>query len=364
MGQSRGRLKMKKDIYIIKNSVNNKVYIGQAKNAAERWLSHIYNAVYENKKSIDKQVIHRAMALYGYDKFHYEILESQIENYDKREQYWIKKYNSLVPNGYNVSVGGNGVGYGINAVCSIIKDENTLMNIITEISSSKKTFSNIAKKYCVGEEVISAINNGHRYKIDGFIYPLRNTRYSLDLLKQIRYSLRYETDISLKEIAKKYNIDCSQVSAINQGKIYYVKNEDYPIRKKRRQDLDDDIVNKIIDDIISSELSLSEIAIKYKVSKVRISGINNGRFYIRNNLKYPLRKQNDERNGRRKFIDREIVLEIHKMLRSGTSVSEISKKYNISKTTINNINSGKEKRYYIEGIKYPIKNKKHYKNKN
>lgn len=42
---------MKKDIYIIKNSVNNKVYIGQSKNSAERWLSHVYNAIYEKKSN-------------------------------------------------------------------------------------------------------------------------------------------------------------------------------------------------------------------------------------------------------------------------------------------------------------------------
>lgn len=347
---------MKKDIYIIKNSVNNKVYIGQAQDAAERWLQHIYDARYENKKSIEKQIIHRAMAKYGFDKFHYEILEHQIEDYDEKEKYWIKQYNSLVPNGYNVSPGGEGIGNGIDAVSSLIKDKETLLKIISEISSSNKTFSNIAKKYGVGEEVISVINTGKRYRIDGFNYPIRSTRYSNDLLKQIRYSLRYETDLSMKKIAKKYGIDLSQLSLINQGKIYYVDGEDYPIRKKRKRDLDDTIVDAIIEDIVNSDLCMSDIARKYNISCVSVSGINQGRFYVRDDLSYPLRSEGDKRNkGRKNFIDRDFILEIHSLLRQGVSNAEIAKKYNISNTTVRNINNGTIKKYYIDGVKYPIK---------
>ena len=347
---------MKKDIYIIKNSVNDKVYIGQAKDAAERWLQHIYDARYENKKSIERQLIHRAMAKYGFDKFHYELLEHQIENYDEREQYWIKQYDSIVPNGYNVSPGGGGMGADIDSVNSLINDEETLYKIISEISSSQKTFSNIAKKYNICEEVVSAINNGYRYRRDCFEYPLRTTRYSNELIKQIRYSLKYELDFSFKKIAQKYKVDCSQLSLINQGKIYYVNGEDYPLRKKRKRDLDNSIVDAIIEDIVNSDLCMSDIAKKYNVSSVRISGINQGKIYIKKDLKYPLREEGDMRNkGRKNFIDRDFILEIHSLLRQGVSCKEIAEKYNISNTTVYNINSGKIKKYYIEGVRYPIR---------
>lgn len=347
---------MKKDIYIIKNTVNDKVYIGQAANTEERWKSHIYNARYENKYSIDKQVIHRAMAKYGYENFYYEILESQIENYDEREQFWIKEYNSLVPNGYNVSPGGNGPGSGIDSAVSLIKDKETLLNIIADISSSGKTFENIAKKYGVGQEVISVINNGKRYRLEEFEYPLRNTRYSEDLLKQIKYSLKYEQDLSLKKIAEKYNIDLSQLSAINQGKIYYVRSDNYPLRDKRVRDLSDDIINNIIYDIIYSENCMSDIARKYNISPTTVSGINKGNYYKRENLSYPLREEGDKRNkGRKNFIDRDMILEIHKLLTDGMSNRKIADMYGVSDTTIANINSGKIKKYIIEGVNYPIR---------
>ena len=349
---------MKKDIYIIKNSINNKVYIGQSKNAAERWLSHIYNATYEVKMDKDVQVIHKAMIKYGVDKFHYEILEYQIENYDEREKYWIRFYNSQVPNGYNVSPGGNGNGIGIESVNSIFKDETKLLECISEISSSEKTFANIAKKFECSQEVISAINLGNRYRKDNLIYPLRNTdnRYSYSILKQIRYSLKYELDLSIKDISNKYKVDYSQVSNINQGKIYFVKNEKYPLRNKKLTDLDDKTVNKIIDDIINSDLCLSDIATKYNISRTRISGINQGTYYVKDNLNYPLRKDTDKRSkSLKKFIDLDVIKEIHELLNSDCSIKSIADKYNISTTTICNINSGKCKKYILNEYKYPIR---------
>ena len=348
---------MKKDIYIIKNSVNSKVYIGQAKNAAERWLSHIYNAKYEAKTNKEVQIIHKAMMKYGIDKFHYEILEYQIENYDEREIYWINYYNSRVPNGYNVVVGGNGVGYGTEHPSAVF-DEETLMKCISEISSTQKTFTNIAKKFHCSQEVISAINNGERYRSDKFSYPLRHTdtKYSYETLKQIRYSLKYELDLTIKDIANKYHVNCSQVSEINNGKIYFVANESYPLIKKRLKDLDEDTIHSIIQDILYSELCLSDIASKYNISRTRITSINKGTYYQDKNLHYPLREENDKRNkSLKKFLDITIVQEIHHLLQGNESIAFIADKYGVSDVTIRNINNGSCKKYILNGYIYPIR---------
>lgn len=351
---------MKKDIYIIKNSVNNKVYIGQAKNAAERWLSHLYNAKYENKISKEKQIIHRAMMKYGVDKFHYEILEYQISNYDEREIYWIKYFNSATPNGYNVAPGGSGMGAGCSSVNSVFSNKEELMKCISEISGTSKSFVNIAKKFGCSTEVISAINLGYRYKMDFLEYPLRDTdkRYSDSLIKQIRYSLKYEKDLSIKDISLKYSVDYSQVSLINKGKKYFLVNETYPLRKGHITDFDNATVDLIINDILYSDMCLSDIASKYNVSRSRISGINRGIYYRNSELTYPLREDTDIRSkSLKKYIDRDVVIEIIDFLRKGESISDISKRYGISKTTISNINNGKCKKYLIKGIDYPIRKK-------
>ena len=91
---------MKKDIYIIKNKVNNKVYVGQSLNAEQRFKSRC-------KGDYDNSLVDKAIQKYGKDNFWFEILESQVENYNDREKYWIRRLKSLSPNGYNLQAGGN-----------------------------------------------------------------------------------------------------------------------------------------------------------------------------------------------------------------------------------------------------------------
>ena len=90
-------------IYIIRNIINNKVYIGQTKTSVDiRWKEHLRHAKYGD------QVINRAMRKYGVDKFYIETLEiCDISVIDYREMYYIDLYNSTDKSkGYNVSIGG------------------------------------------------------------------------------------------------------------------------------------------------------------------------------------------------------------------------------------------------------------------
>jgi len=91
-------------IYIIKNTVNKKVYIGQTKVSVElRWKEHLRHAQYGD------QLINRAMKKHGVDKFFIETLElCDISLLDEREMYYIDLYDSTDKSkGYNVSIGGN-----------------------------------------------------------------------------------------------------------------------------------------------------------------------------------------------------------------------------------------------------------------
>lgn len=92
-------------IYIIKNKINNKVYVGKSVNIQARWYAHKYSS--ESEKAQDHYTkIHQAMKLLGKDNFYYEILElcSYLELSD-REKYWISYYDSY-KNGYNMTLGG------------------------------------------------------------------------------------------------------------------------------------------------------------------------------------------------------------------------------------------------------------------
>jgi hypothetical protein len=82
-------------------SPSNKIYIGQTIHTLEERIKG------HKKSSTNCTLLKRAIDKYG-DEMEYEILEEvSNELLDEREIHWIKYYNSLAPNGYNCSTGGN-----------------------------------------------------------------------------------------------------------------------------------------------------------------------------------------------------------------------------------------------------------------
>lgn len=96
-------------IYIIKNTINNLVYIGQAYNIERRWKVHyaIGKKDCSTKYVEYNNQIHTAMRKLGRENFYLEVLEEcEKEKLNEREKYWIKYYNSY-KNGYNGTEGGD-----------------------------------------------------------------------------------------------------------------------------------------------------------------------------------------------------------------------------------------------------------------
>lgn len=92
-------------IYIIRNTVNTKVYIGQTKKSVQhRFRQHIYSA---NKGS--HYVLYKAMRKYGTDNFYAQTLE-QCDNalLNNKEVFWISFYKANNSKyGYNMTEGGS-----------------------------------------------------------------------------------------------------------------------------------------------------------------------------------------------------------------------------------------------------------------
>jgi len=90
-------------IYKITNHINSKVYIGQtSRKIEERWRNHC-------RKNHTTTAINSAIKKYGKENFTIEILFCvlQSEHLDTAERFFIKYYNCLAPNGYNLDSGGN-----------------------------------------------------------------------------------------------------------------------------------------------------------------------------------------------------------------------------------------------------------------
>ncbi len=90
-------------IYVIKNSINDKCYIGQTRNSIEhRWNEHKKQANTRN------QALYLAMKKYDIKNFYVnEIEEISNELLDEQEKFWIKELNTISPYGYNMTYGGD-----------------------------------------------------------------------------------------------------------------------------------------------------------------------------------------------------------------------------------------------------------------
>jgi group I intron endonuclease len=289
---------LKKDIYIIKNNINDKVYIGQAKNTKKRFDSHC-----KPSSANDGDLVSVAISKYGKNNFYYEILEEQIEDYNEKELYWIKYYNSIVPNGYNILPGGNEppVIRGESHPESILSSEQ-VEQLTNDLKNTELKYTDLANKYgFVSKTSIEEFNYGKTYFRNYIDYPIRKENIigklkSSDIDNIIR--LLSTTYLSYEEISSTYNVEARTISRINRGLLHHRDNLEYPIRKGsvsgNKTSLTYDNVTEIIKLLKTTKLSLRNIARLYNCEYKVILGIKNGsiKLYRRSGLTYPLRKNN------------------------------------------------------------------------
>ena len=97
---------MESGIYIIRNTLNDKCYIGQSSNLKARWAKH--KNFLKNNKHHNKH-LQAAWNKYGEENFVFEILEKcPIEELDRKEIDYIRKYKTHTE-GYNLDEGGQGI---------------------------------------------------------------------------------------------------------------------------------------------------------------------------------------------------------------------------------------------------------------
>jgi group I intron endonuclease len=85
-------------IYLIKNNINNKVYVGSSVNIKNRWSVH--RSLLTNNKH-DSIKLQNSWNKYGSENFTFEILEFCDENIRQVEEQWISYFDSFYK-GYNM----------------------------------------------------------------------------------------------------------------------------------------------------------------------------------------------------------------------------------------------------------------------
>ncbi|HOE39705.1 MAG TPA: GIY-YIG nuclease family protein [Bacteroidales bacterium] len=290
---------MTKDIYIIKNDINNKVYVGQSNNVNQRFREHCK----PSSAYVENDLVAKAIQKYGKSHFWVEVLEEKVENYNEREQYWINKNNSIRPNGYNIMTGGEDppIFSGVNHSESKLT-EYILNEIICDLKYSDLSYRQIAKKYNTNTSTVGNINNGRAYVQTGIEYPIRETankcgKLSNTQVLKIIDTLKF-TYLSYEEIAGQYQVEARAISRINKGMFHRMSSESYPIRDyantNNKSKLSYNDVTKVIDLLNKTNISIRKIAQMFNVEANIIIGIKSGntKIYRRKGLKYPLRSNN------------------------------------------------------------------------
>jgi len=85
-------------IYILENKINGKCYVGQT--------IQDFNRRIKNHKS-SRTLIGNALRKYGIDNFIKTLIEVPAEELNELEIKYIKEHNSISPNGYNLTYGGD-----------------------------------------------------------------------------------------------------------------------------------------------------------------------------------------------------------------------------------------------------------------
>lgn len=92
-------------VYKITNTVNQKSYIGISIHEPEK------GRIKKHISGRGNLILARAVKKYGRDAFTHEILEENVfdEFLSELEKAYIAKFNTIRPNGYNITSGGGGI---------------------------------------------------------------------------------------------------------------------------------------------------------------------------------------------------------------------------------------------------------------
>lgn len=292
---------MKGIIYKITNKVNNKSYIGQTRYTIEfRWKQH------QHKK--DNTYFHNAIHKYGVENFSIEILEEcNIEDLNQKEIFYIAKYDTF-KNGYNLTIGGDG-----NR--RLLLDDS--YNEIKELYLSGFSSNKIATLYKVDKATIVKI-------LKSLDVKLRNNKLNINNQEFLELVEDYKSGFSLRELAKRYDCSATGLKEFLIKKGVDIKDKYNILEDNKAQEL-------IINDYLDNKKPLKELLLEYKCSYNTFTKI------------LSLHGISQKGKGRYfKLSDKE-CLELIGEFNAGKTVSQLSKKYEIDKTTIYSL----FKRYHV-----------------
>lgn len=230
MSYDNGSCKYTGYIYCITNKINNKKYVGQTiRTIKVRWSCHQS----ESKNLEDNTIFHRAIRKYGSSNF--EVMELEhIECNNKidlknqlnqLEIIYIKKLNTLNPNGYNLTYGGD-------SSSSVRKRKVVQANIVGEIINTFESIAEATRYIGYGECGLSSVLGNFTNMALGyywFYYDELNKKDIKDgiihnIYDNFKYIVQYNLEgeylnhyYTLLEASSSSNISTSRISQCCNG---------------------------------------------------------------------------------------------------------------------------------------------------
>lgn len=218
-------------IYCYTNLINGKKYVGQTINPKKRYNQHKSSAFNEKDKDYNTP-LHRAFRKYGYDNFNYEVIlsTSSLDILNELEIYFIAKYKTQVPNGYNILEGGNNSSRILNeetkinmmkAHANLTEDEVIELRIAYKEKESPSVIYNNKYKDRMHFQSFLNIWTGKRYASimpEVFADRGRHTKLNEEKVKQIKTEIAEGK--SYRKIAENFNISPSTIADIAHGRTW------------------------------------------------------------------------------------------------------------------------------------------------
>ena len=217
-------------IYIIRNTINNKVYIGSAVCCKQRFIGH--KSDFKNKKHNDR--FQNFVNKYGIKTLHFDIIEYVSDKHKliEREQYWINFYHSYKSkNGYNISkIAGSLLGIKMPKSHKDSCRKRMMGNRIrlnkkwteqekVEIGiRSRKMWAENPERLKSMSEKISKLKKGipiwknKKHPMSGRQHPNRK------IVEIYKNNILIDTILGINEAANKYNLDPCAISKVCNGK--------------------------------------------------------------------------------------------------------------------------------------------------
>ena len=277
----------------IKIDENEVVYVGRTNNLERRRREHeVYEPTEVNRPHYNYP-LSRGIRKYGKDAYKCEIIE-EVSTYEeslKQEKYWIKYYNTFNdPSKYNYTPGGE-------LSFTTAKFEDEIIEEVKNLLEQRVDYETIKDRTGISISHISEINTGKRRRDRNRIYPInemtRGRKINSEQLQEI-ICLLQNTDMTCAEIGQKYNVSGTAIQKINYGSLQRQEGITYPIRTRiiphRKHTLTTEELSELCNDIINTNISFNQLANKYNISTTTVYNINKGTSHKNDKYTYPLRK--------------------------------------------------------------------------